>query len=63
MHTNPSAYTQKESECVCVGSNVYARHVGPTPQLIHSRFEDGQRAINVCRLSQCEGDVTISTAS
>ena len=26
---------------------MFARHVGPTRQLIHSRFEDGQRAINV----------------
>ena len=30
--------------------------------LIHSRFEDEQRAIKVCCVIKCEGDVTIFTA-
>ena len=42
--------------------HVFARHIGLTCQLIHSRFEDEQKAIKVCCVIQCEGDVTIFTA-
>ena len=41
---------------------MFARHIGLTCQLIHSRFEDEQRAIKVFCVSKCEGNVTIFTA-
>ena len=69
LHTHRKTERDRERECVCVcvcvcwQRHVFARHVGPTRQLIHSRLEDGQMAIKVFCVSQCEGDVTICTAS
>ena len=40
---------ERERECVCWLRHVFARHVGPTRQMVHSRLEDGQRAIKVLR--------------